>query len=52
LALHQPEWNAMAELLKLSREPLSVRDDSISGWTVGLNSGEATGLTVVPALGI
>ena len=49
LALHQPEWNAVVELLKLWREQLSAQDASISGWAgswfedLGLNSGEAAG---------
>jgi hypothetical protein len=43
LALHQPEWNAVVELLKLRREQLSAQDASISGWNVGLNSCEAAG---------
>ena len=42
LALHQPEWNAAVELL-------SAQDASISGWNVGLNSGEAAGQTVFHA---
>jgi diadenosine tetraphosphate (Ap4A) HIT family hydrolase len=49
LELHQPEWNAVVELLKLQREQLSGQDASISGWTVGLNSGEAAGQTVFHA---
>ena len=32
LALHQPEWSAVVELLKLRREQLSAQDASISGW--------------------
>ncbi len=32
LALHQPEWNAVVELLKRRREQLSAQDESISGW--------------------
>jgi len=32
LALHQPEWNAVVELLKRRREKLSGQDDTISGW--------------------
>ncbi len=32
LALHQPEWNAVVELLKRRREQLSAQDASISGW--------------------
>ena len=49
LALHQPEWNAVVELLKQKREQLSATDASISGWNVGLNSGEAAGQTVFHA---
>jgi diadenosine tetraphosphate (Ap4A) HIT family hydrolase len=49
LALHQPEWNAVVELLKLRREQLSAQDATISGWNVGLNSGEAAGQTVFHA---
>ncbi|MDH4405800.1 MAG: HIT domain-containing protein [Cyanobium sp. D14.bin.5] len=55
LALHQPEWNAMVELLKLRREQLSAQDSTISGWAGllnargGLNSGEAAGQTVFHA---
>ena len=32
LALHQPEWNAVVELLKRRREKLSAQDATISGW--------------------
>ncbi len=46
LALHQPEWNAVVELLKLRREQLSGQDALISGWNVGLNSGKVAGQTV------
>ncbi len=55
LELHQPEWNAVVELLKLRREQLCAQDASISGWAGllnargGLNSGEAAGQTVVHA---
>jgi diadenosine tetraphosphate (Ap4A) HIT family hydrolase len=55
LALHQPEWNAVVELLKLRREQLSAQDAAISGWAGllnargGLNSGEAAGQTVFHA---
>jgi diadenosine tetraphosphate (Ap4A) HIT family hydrolase len=49
LALHQPELNAVVELLKQRREQLSAQDASISGWNVGLNSGEAAGQTVFHA---
>ena len=49
LALHQPEWNAVVELLKLRREQQSAQDAAISGWNVGLNSGKAAGQTVFHA---
>jgi len=47
LALHQPEWNAVVDLLKQRREQLIASDSTISGWNVGLNSGESAGQTVV-----
>jgi diadenosine tetraphosphate (Ap4A) HIT family hydrolase len=31
LALHQPEWNAVVELLKRRREKLSAQDATVSG---------------------
>jgi diadenosine tetraphosphate (Ap4A) HIT family hydrolase len=55
LALHQPEWNAVVELLKLRREQLSAHVAAISGWAGllnargGQNSGEAAGQTVFHA---
>jgi len=56
MELHQPEWNAVVELLKQRREQLSAQDASISGWAGllnarggGLNSGEAAGQTVFHA---
>ncbi|WP_255109641.1 HIT family protein [Synechococcus sp. RedBA-s] len=49
LELHQPEWNAVVELLKLRRDQLRAKDATISGWNVGLNSGEAAGQTVFHA---
>ncbi|MEA5399104.1 HIT family protein [Synechococcus sp. BA-124 BA4] len=55
LELHQPEWSAVVELLKLRREQLSAQDATISGWAGsldargGLNSGEAAGQTVFHA---
>ena len=38
LGLHQPEWNAVEELLKLRRGQLSAQDASISGWAGWLNA--------------
>ncbi len=55
LELHQPEWNAVVELLMQRREKLSAQDATISGWAGllnargGLNSGEAAGQTVFHA---
>jgi diadenosine tetraphosphate (Ap4A) HIT family hydrolase len=49
LELHQPEWNAVVELLKLRREQLVAQDATISGWNVGVNSDEAAGQTVFHA---
>lgn len=37
LELHQPEWNAVAKLLKRRKEQLAAQDPTISGWNVGLN---------------
>ena len=54
-ASHQPEWNALVELLKLRREQLSAQVAAISGWAGllnargGPNSGEAAGQTVFNA---
>jgi diadenosine tetraphosphate (Ap4A) HIT family hydrolase len=49
VALHQPEWNAAVDLLKQRREQLSATDASITGWNIGLNSGESAGQTVFHA---
>jgi diadenosine tetraphosphate (Ap4A) HIT family hydrolase len=49
MALHQPEWNGVVALLKQRRELLCAQDATISGWNVGLNSGEAAGQTVFHA---
>jgi hypothetical protein len=38
LDLHQPDWNAVVELLKLRRQQLSAQDASISGWPGLLNA--------------
>ncbi len=49
LELHQPEWNAVVDLLKKRREQLRASDASISGLNVGLNVGESAGQTVFHA---
>ena len=43
LALHQPEWNAVVELLKRRREQLSAQDASISGWAGSLFENRGVG---------
>ena len=49
MELHQPEWNAVSELLKQRRKDLELADNSISGFNIGLNSGESAGQTVMHA---
>jgi ATP adenylyltransferase len=49
MALHQPEWNAVTALLKQRRHDLEMVDDSISGFNLGLNSGDSAGQTVMHA---
>ena len=49
MELHQPEWNAVTALLKRRRQDLLMADASISGFNIGLNSGESAGQTVMHA---
>jgi len=55
LDLHQPEWNAVVELLKQRREQLIAKDATIRAWAGslienrGLNSGETAGQKVFHA---
>ena len=49
MELHQPEWNAVSELLKQRRKDLELADGSISGFNIGLSSGESAGQTVMHA---
>jgi hypothetical protein len=44
LALHQPEWNAVVELLKTRREQLSAQDAAISGWQKGHSTHKCAGI--------
>ncbi|WP_417332576.1 HIT domain-containing protein [Halarcobacter sp.] len=44
--LHQPEQNAINELLKQQREKLQKMDNSITGFNVGINIGEDSGQTI------
>ncbi len=43
MALHQPERNAVVELLRQRRAMLSAQGATINGGNVGLNSGEGAG---------
>ncbi len=45
-ALHQPELNAIDQLLRTCREELMSADRTICGFNVGINSGEVAGQTV------
>ena len=49
MELHQPEWNAVTALLTQRRKDLEMADASISGFNIGLNSGEPAGQTVMHA---
>lgn len=49
MELHQPEWNAVTALPKQRRQDLLMADASISGFNIGLNSGEAAVQTVMHA---
>ena len=49
MELHQPEWNVVTALLKQRRHDLEKADASISGFNIGLNSGESAGQTVMHA---
>ena len=44
--LHQPELNAINQLVKQVREEILLADDSVEGFNVGANAGEASGQTV------
>ena len=44
--LHQPERNAIEQLLHDARGHLATRDKSISGFNIGVNVGEVAGQTV------
>ena len=45
--LHQPERNAMQQLLEERREVILNNDDSVTGFNVGTNIGEDAGQTVL-----
>jgi ATP adenylyltransferase len=44
--LHQPERNSVEQLLHECRERLLGRDETIRGFNVGVNSGEAAGQSI------
>ena len=44
--LHQPELNAINQLVKQVREAILIADNSVEGFNVGVNAGDASGQTV------
>jgi diadenosine tetraphosphate (Ap4A) HIT family hydrolase len=44
LELHQPEWNAVVELLKLRRDQLRAKDATISGCACSLDENRGLSL--------
>jgi diadenosine tetraphosphate (Ap4A) HIT family hydrolase len=44
--LYEPERRAISQLLDQLRSEIEVRDNSVSGFNIGMNSGEAAGQTV------
>lgn len=49
LALHQPEWNSIVDLLQSQKKILENADTTITGFNVGLNSGASAGQTIFHA---
>ena len=45
--LHQPERNALQRLLEEGRKIVRDRHPEVSGFNVGINSGEAAGQTII-----
>jgi ATP adenylyltransferase len=44
--LHQCERNAIDELLRICRDQIKSKDNSVSGFNVGINAGEDAGQTI------
>ena len=44
--LHQPERNAIEQLLRDCKEAIEREDDSVTGFNVGVNSGQDAGQTI------
>jgi diadenosine tetraphosphate (Ap4A) HIT family hydrolase len=44
--LHQPELNAINQLVKHVREAILLADSSVEGFNIGANAGEASGQTI------
>ena len=47
--LYQPELNAIHTLLREMKDAIKSEDDSVVGFNVGINSGEAAGQTIFHA---
>ena len=47
--LHQPERNAIEELLHQCRRSLRASDASINGFNIGTNAGQSAGQTICHA---
>lgn len=44
--LHQPELNAVQQLLQVERQTVRGLDQSVEGFNVGINAGEVSGQTI------
>ena len=44
--LDQPELNAITQLLAKIKDELTVADASITGFNIGINSGQSAGQTI------
>lgn len=44
--LYQPELNAINQLLAKIKDELTVADASITGFNIGINSGQSAGQTI------
>ena len=44
--LHQPERNAIEEMLHAQRQSILEQDNTVTGFNVGINAGASAGQTV------